>query len=63
MHEKRSTRFLVLTRAGGNHLGGQGDNWPHIPKKLSELPPAFLTLYQLTTLGIYHEEKTKKQES
>ena len=34
MHEKRSTRFLVLTRAGGNHLGGQGGNCPHIPKKI-----------------------------
>jgi len=26
-----------------------------------ELPPAFLTLYQLTTLGIYHEEKQKNK--
>ena len=34
MHEKRSTRFLVLTRAGGNHLLGQGDNYPHIPKNI-----------------------------
>ena len=38
--------FLVLTRAGGNHIGGQGENCPHVPKKLLELPPAFLTLYQ-----------------
>ena len=30
MHEKRSTRFLVLTRAGGNHLGEQGGQLPPI---------------------------------
>ena len=53
---KTINRFLVLTRAGGKPFRGQGDNCPHIPKKLLELPPAFLTLvYQ------QHSEFTMKK--
>jgi hypothetical protein len=63
MHEKRSTRFLVLTRAGGNHLGGKGTTAPISLKIIGASTGISNQPSTNTTLGIYQKEKTKKQES
>ena len=60
MHEKRSTRFLVLTRAGGNHLGEQGGQLPPISLRIIEASSGISNQPSTNTnLGIYHEEKQK----
>lgn len=55
--------FLVLTRAGGNHLGGKGTTVPISLKNIGASAGISNQPSTNTTLGIYHEEKTKKQES
>lgn len=62
MHEKRSTRFLVLTRAGGNHLGEQGGQLPPISLRIIGASSGISNQPSTnTTLGIYHEEKQKNK--
>ena len=41
---KTDQKISSPNQAAGKPFRGQGDNCPHIPKKLLELPPAFLTL-------------------
>jgi len=60
MHEKRSTRFLVLTRAGGNHLGGKGTTAPISLKIIGASTGISNQPSTNITLGNYHEKKTKK---
>ena len=54
---KTINRFLVLTRAGGNHLGGKGTTAPISLKIIGA--SAGISNPLPTTLGIYHEEKQK----
>jgi len=43
---KTDQKISSPNQAAGKPFRGQGDNCPHIPKKILEVPPAFLTLYQ-----------------
>lgn len=52
---KNDQQISSPNQGRGKPFRGQGDNCPHIPKKLLELPLAFLTLYQ------QHSEFTMKK--
>lgn len=54
--------FLVLTRAGGNHLGGKGAQLSPISLKVIGASTGISNQSSTnTTVGIYHEEKQKNK--
>jgi len=60
MHEKRSTRFLVLTRAGGKPFrGARGTTDPVSLKNIGASTGISNQPSTNTTIGIYHEENKK----